>query len=221
MWVGSVGSAPSARHVEGMHIGGIELELCTQDHCGALTAAGPLHAPCDYGVLKGHPIPWVRCAGTVGAHGCCGDGVVLPPERSCPLRVCSYLDYNALTGSVPSSLSALVDLDTLCVPPSCHRRLLVRLRRVGSFGSAPSARHVGQCMSRASSRGDAAAGLVAVLSEMTLARDMTEEYSRGTPSCGYGARVPQEAHGCCGCGVVLPPSGRVRFGCAATSTTMR
>ncbi len=38
-------------------------------------------------------------------------------ERPSPLRVCSGLDNNKLTGSVPSSLSALTNLVTLCVPP--------------------------------------------------------------------------------------------------------
>ncbi len=31
--------------------------------------------------------------------------------------MCSDLSYNALTGSVPSSLSALIKLSQLCVPP--------------------------------------------------------------------------------------------------------
>jgi hypothetical protein len=75
----------------------------------------------------------------LGAHGCRGCGVV-PPERPSPLRVCSNLYNNALTGSVPSSLSALTKLAHLCCPPSCHRRLRVRPRRVGSVCSAPSAR---------------------------------------------------------------------------------
>ena len=52
-------------------------------------------------------------------------------ERPSPLRVCSDLSQNALTGSVPSSLSALTNLASLCVPRSCHRRLRVRPRRVG------------------------------------------------------------------------------------------
>jgi hypothetical protein len=64
-------------------------------------------------------------------------------ERPSPLRVCSYLNQNALTGSVPSSLSALTNLSLLCVPPSCQRRFHVRPRRIGSVGSAPSARLVG------------------------------------------------------------------------------
>jgi hypothetical protein len=59
-------------------------------------------------------------------------------EGPSPLRVCSDLNQNALTGSVPSSLSALTNLCALCVPPSCQRRLRVRPRRVGSVGSAPS-----------------------------------------------------------------------------------
>jgi hypothetical protein len=35
--------------------------------------------------------------------------------------VCSDLSHNALTGSVPSSLSALINLAYLCVPPLRHR----------------------------------------------------------------------------------------------------
>jgi hypothetical protein len=95
---------------------------------------------------RGTPSYGVRCAGTVGAHGCCGCGVA-PPERPSPLRVCSALSVNALNGSVPSSLSALTNLSLLCVAPSCQRRLRVRMMLVGSVGSALSVRHVGECMS--------------------------------------------------------------------------
>jgi hypothetical protein len=89
-------------------------------------------------------------------------------ERPSPLRVCSYLNQNALTGSVPSSLSALTKLESLCVPPSCQRHLYVRLMlgRIGRLCSE-CARHVGGCMSGASSGGGAARA-VAVLSEGTL-----------------------------------------------------
>ncbi len=62
----------------------------------------------------------------------------------------SDLSENALTGSVPSSLSALTELAFLCVPPSSRRRLRVRPRRVGWVGSALTARQVGGCMSGAS-----------------------------------------------------------------------
>ena len=44
-------------------------------------------------------------------------------ERPSPLRVCSDLSDNMLTGSVPSSLSALTNLVELCVAPTCQRRL--------------------------------------------------------------------------------------------------
>jgi hypothetical protein len=37
-------------------------------------------------------------------------------ERPSPFRVCSILYNNALTGSVPSSLSTLTNLSYLCVP---------------------------------------------------------------------------------------------------------
>jgi hypothetical protein len=62
-------------------------------------------------------------------------------ERPSPLRVCSDLSDNALTGSVPSSLSALINLESLCVPPSCQRRLCVRLMlgRIGRLWSERAA----------------------------------------------------------------------------------
>jgi hypothetical protein len=120
--VGSVGSAPSARHVGGYMFGASS---------GGGAAAGPLRCsqrgPRARDVTeeysRGIPSNWVRYAGTVGAHGCCGCGVVLLPERPSPLRVCRNLTNNELTGSVPSSLSALTNLAYLCVPPSCQRRL--------------------------------------------------------------------------------------------------
>jgi len=84
-------------------------------------------------------------------------------ERPSPLRVCSALDNNKLTGSVPSSLSALIYLETLCVAPFLPTAF-ARAADVGSDRSAPlrAARHVGgieggRCGSRA----------VAVLSEGT------------------------------------------------------
>jgi hypothetical protein len=126
------------------------------------------------GYRKGTSLLWVR-RGTA--------------ERPSPLRVCSYLTQNALTGSVPSWLSALTNLESLCVAPSCQRRLRLRLRRVGSVGSAPSARHVGGCIERGHRGGGAAAGLLRCSQRGPRARDVTKEYSRGTPPMGYGARV--------------------------------
>jgi hypothetical protein len=120
--------------------------------------------------------------------------------------VCSDLSQNTLTGSVPSSLSALTKLTSLCVPPCCHRRLLVRPRRVGSVGSAPSsaACREGGCMS--GHRGGAVRqqGCCGTLRVDPRARHVTKEYSRGTPSHGYSTRIPLGAHGCCGRGVVSP-----------------
>jgi hypothetical protein len=72
-------------------------------------------------------------------------------ERPSPLRVCRYLSYNALNGTVPCWLSALTKLEELCVPRSCQQRLRVRPRRVGS---------VGGCMPGASSGGGAVAALL-------------------------------------------------------------
>jgi hypothetical protein len=91
------------------------------------------------GVPKGH------CAVGAARYGA---------ERPSPFWVCSWLNNNKLTGSVPSSLSALIILESLCVRPSSQRRLRVWPRRVGSVGSAPSARRaaVGGCMSGARSR---------------------------------------------------------------------
>jgi hypothetical protein len=66
-----------------------------------------------------------------------------------PPRVCSYLNQNALTGSVPSSLSALTKLESLCVPPSCQRRLHVWLTWVGSVGSGTSLLWVWRSTARA------------------------------------------------------------------------
>jgi hypothetical protein len=80
------------------------------------------------GYRKGTSLLWVRRS---------------TAERPSPLRVCSALNGNKLNGSVPSSLSALTNLSLLCVPPFLLR---VRPRRVGSVGSAPSARHVGGCI---------------------------------------------------------------------------
>jgi hypothetical protein len=98
--------------------------------------------------------------------------------------------------------------------------LRVRRRRVGSVGSAPSARLVGGCMSGASSWGGAAAGLLRCSQRGPRAHHVTKKYSRGIPSHGVRCAGTGGAHGCCGCGVA-PPSGRVRSGCAATSATTR
>ena len=138
MRVGSVGSAPSARHVGGWHVWGIEWVRCGSRAVAGYSQRGPLarHVTEEYsggtprmgtvrGYGRGTSLLWVRRS---------------TAERPSPLRMCSQLYNNALTGSVPSSLSALTKLELLCVPPSCQRRLRVRPRRVGSVGSAPSAR---------------------------------------------------------------------------------
>jgi hypothetical protein len=159
----------------------------------------------------------VRCAGTVGAHRCCGCGVA-PPERPSPLWLCSVLSFNTLTGSVPSSLSALTNLCALCVPPSCQRRLRVRPRRVGSVGTGPSARHVAGCMSGASSGAVRQQGCCGALRGDPCTRC---DFGVLKAHHSYGVRCAGTvgAHRCCGCGVV-PPSGQVRFGCADTSRTI-
>jgi hypothetical protein len=126
-------------------------------------------------------------------------------ERPSPLRFCSDLSSNALTGSVPSWLSALTNLAYLCVPPSCQRRLYVRLTWVGSVGSAPSVRHVGGCMSGTSSRAVRQQGCCGILKRGSRARAVSKEYSRGTPSYGLRCAGTVGAHRCRGCGVA-PPS---------------
>ncbi len=79
-------------------------------------------------------------------------------ERPSPLRVCSDLSQNALTGSVPSSLSALINLAFLCVP--LEPTALARAAQEGRMGRLCSERaacremHVGgiergRCGSRA------------------------------------------------------------------------
>ena len=88
-------------------------------------------------------------------------------ERPSPLRVCSWLYNNTLTGSVPSSLSKLINLTKLCVPPS-SQRVFAHAAEEGRIGRLCSERaacrrmHVGgiergRCGSRAVaglSRGD-------------------------------------------------------------------
>ncbi len=72
-------------------------------------------------------------------------------ERPSPHRVCSILSQNALTGSVPSSLSALNNLYGLCVtaflPPAFLR---VRPSRVGSVEQGRIGR---LCSDRSACRG--------------------------------------------------------------------
>jgi hypothetical protein len=112
-----------------------------------------------------------------GAPGCCGCGVV-PPERRSPLRVCSQLGDNKLTGSVPSSLSALTKLASLCAPfehngvCACGRGGSDRSALLRAHGMSWGALHVrGHRGRRCGSRADA------VLSAGTLARDVATEYS--------------------------------------------
>jgi hypothetical protein len=78
---------------------------------------------------------------------------------------------------------------TVCAP-FVTLRLRLRPRRVGSVDSAPSARHVGGCMSGASRGAVWQQGCCGALKMGPRARHVTKEYSRGTPSHGYGARVP-------------------------------
>jgi hypothetical protein len=140
-------------------------------------------------------------------------------ERPSPLRVCSKLNNNKLTGSLPSSLSALTNLGALCVPPSTHgvcacsrrgsdRSALLRAR--GMSGDAcrghrrGAVRQQGCC---GTFRGD-------------LGPAMLLRSTQGAALLWVQCEDTVGAHRCCGCGVV-PPSGRVRFGCAATSAITR
>ncbi len=133
---------------------------------------------------RGIPSYGVQCAGTVGAHRCCGCGVA-PPERPSPLRVCSYLSNNRLTGSVPSSLSALTNLIELCVPLlangvcTCGRGGSDRSALLRARGMSGGALHVWGI-----EQGGAAAGLLRYSQRGPRAGDVNTEYSRGSPPIG-------------------------------------
>jgi hypothetical protein len=148
-----------------------------QGRCGALR--GDPGTPCDSEVRKGYPSQWVRCAGTVtvGARRYCGCGVAPPSGES--TSMCSVLSNNTLNGRVPSSLSALTNLEFLCVPPFCQRRLgAAEEGRIGRLCSEYAARrgmHVGGI-----ERGGAAAGLSRYSQRGTLARDVLRS-TQGVP----------------------------------------
>ncbi len=146
-------------------------------------------------------------------------------ERPSPPRVCSNLYNNALTGSVPSSLSALTKLAFLCACPLVADGVCACGER-GSDGSALLSRSLlrPRGLSGDACRGHRAGavrqqGLLRYSQRGPRARDVTTDYPRGIPLMGPLGGHPSRAHGCCGCGVV-PPSGRVRLGCAATCTTI-
>jgi hypothetical protein len=122
------------------------------------------------GYRKGTSLLWVRRS---------------TAERPSPLRVCSGLSSNALNGSVPSWLSALINLESLCVPPFCQRRLCVRLMlgRIGRLCSERAACRGVACRGHRAGSG-AAAGLLRCSQRGPRARHVTEEYSRGTPPMG-------------------------------------
>ncbi len=118
-------------------------------------------------------------------------------ERPSPPRVCSQLANNELTGSVPRSLSALIKLTTLCVPPRADGACTCGRGGSESFGSSPSS---------AACRGHRVGGVQQQGCFGTL---------RGDPCtrCGYGVLKGHPilwvrgagtfgAPGCCGCGVV-------------------
>jgi hypothetical protein len=77
-------------------------------------------------------------------------------ERPSPPRVCSDFSNNALTGSVPSWLSALTNLGQLCVPPRASGACACAAEE----GRDRSALLRARGMSGASSGGGAAAGLL-------------------------------------------------------------
>jgi hypothetical protein len=130
----------------GMHVWGIE-----PGRCGSRAVAVVLARDVTKEYSLSHPLPWVQCAGTFRAHGCCGCGVV-PPSGRVRFRVCSKLSNNALNGCVPSSLSALINLEYLCVPPACP------LRRAAFARAAEVARIGRLCSEQRGMSGDACLG---------------------------------------------------------------
>jgi hypothetical protein len=177
----------------GLHVWGIERGRCG-GRAVAVLSEGTLARDVTKEYSSGTPPYGVQCAGAFR-----GTWLLWvrrsTAERPSRLRMCRYLSDIALTGSVPSSLSALTNLLALCVPRSCQRGLRVRPRSVGSVGSAPSARHVGGCMSWGIERGRCGSRAVSVLSEMTLARDVTTEYSiKGHPSLWGTVRGYLQGH---------------------------
>jgi hypothetical protein len=157
--------------------------------------------------------------GTIRAHRCCGCGVVWRRAAESASVVQRAQLQRAEWECAELALRAHQSCTTVrapCLPPAYARAADVG--RIGRPCPERAACRGVHCMSGASSRGSAAAGLLRYSQSGPRARNVTKEY-KGHPSHGYGARVPQEAHGCCGCGVV-PPSGRVRFGCIDTSTTI-
>jgi hypothetical protein len=96
--------------------------------------------------------------------------------------VCSDLSFNALTGSVPSSLSKLINLTTLCVPPS-SQRVFALAAQEGWIGLLCSERaacrglHVGGI-----ERGRCGSRAVAVLSEGTSGTRCDYGVVKGHPS---------------------------------------
>jgi hypothetical protein len=121
-----------ARHVGGCMCAGIERGWCGSRAVAALSegtlardvtkeySRGTPPMGAVRGYRRGTAWLWVRRS---------------TAERPSPLRVCSILYNNTLNGSVPSSLSALTNLKSLCVPPSCQWRL----RACGRGGSDRSA----------------------------------------------------------------------------------
>ncbi len=135
IWVGSVGSAPSRAACRGLACRGHRAGAVRQQGCcGTLGGdRGARDVTTEYsrrtppmgtvrGYRRGSSLLWVRRS---------------TAERPSPLRVCSDLRNNTLNGSVPSSLSALTNLRSLCVASSCQRRLRVRLMlaRIGRLCS--------------------------------------------------------------------------------------
>ncbi len=143
---GRIGRLCSERAAcRGMHVGGIE-RWRRGSRPVVVLSEGTLARDVTKEYSRGTTSHGERCVGTGRAWLLRGRRST--SERPSPPRVCSFLGNNALTGSVPSLLSALTNLEDLCVPPSCHRSLRVRPRRFGSIGFAPSARQAadGGCM---------------------------------------------------------------------------
>ncbi len=135
-------------------------------------------------------------------------------ERPSPPRVCSQLENNELTGTLPRSLSALIKLTSLCVPPRANGACTCGRGGAESFGSSPSS---------AACRGNRVGGVQQQGCFGTF---------RGDPCtrCGYGVLKGHPLLWGTGRGYLwgtwllwvrrsMAPSGRFHFGCAATSTT--
>ncbi len=132
------------------------------------------------GYRRGTWLPWVRRSTAGAAESASG---VQHPRQQRADGECAELALRAPRDHMPVRAPFL---------PAALAR--AGPRRVGSVGSAPSARHVGGCMTKASSRGGAAAGLLRYSQRGPRARDVTKEYSRGHPILWGTVRGYRKGH---------------------------